>query len=50
MTLLIKQTRKEIAKIFGCQKKKMIGKTNSTEIRYLKGHNNEEIYEDEGKK
>ena len=29
--------------------KRMIGKTNSTEMRYLKGHNNEEIYEDEGK-
>ena len=30
-------------------KKNDIGKTNSTEIRYLKGHNNEEIYENEGK-
>ena len=26
----------------------MIGKTNSTEMRYLEGHNNEEIYEDKG--
>ena len=29
--------------------KRMIGKTNSTEMRYLRGHNNEEIYDDEGK-
>ena len=29
--------------------KRMIGKTNSTEMTYLKGHKNEEIYEDEGK-
>ena len=29
--------------------KRMIGKTNSTEMRYLKGHDNEEIFEDEGK-
>ena len=27
----------------------MIGKTNSTEMRYLRGHNNGEIYDDEGK-
>ena len=29
--------------------KRMIGETNSTEMRYLKGLNNQEIYEDEGK-
>ena len=27
----------------------MIGKNTSSEMRYLRGHNNEEVYEDEGK-
>ena len=29
--------------------KRMIGKSTSSEMRYLRGHNNEEVYEDEGK-
>ena len=47
---LIDNTDKERNnKDFWMSVKRMIGKTNSTEMRYLKGHNNEEIYEDEGK-
>ena len=47
---LINKTDKERNnKDFWMSVKRMIGKTNSTEMRYLKGHHIEEIYEDEGK-
>ena len=50
MNDLINKTDKERNnKDFWMSVKRMIGKTNSAEKRYLKGHNNEEIYEDEGK-
>ena len=47
---LIDKTDKERnCKDYWMSIKRMIGKTNSTEMRYLRGHNNEEIYDDEGK-
>ena len=47
---LIEKTDKERnCKDYWMSIKRMIGKTNSTEMRYLRGHNNEEIYDDEGK-
>ena len=47
--LIAKTDTERNNKDFWLSIKRMIGKSTSSEMRYLRGHNNEEVYEDEGK-
>ena len=47
--LIAKTDTERNNKDFWLSIKRMIRKSTSSEMRYLRGHNNEEVYEDEGK-
>ena len=47
--LIAKTDTERNNKDFWLSIKRMIGKSTSSEMRYLRGHSNEEVYEDDGK-